>query len=444
MNTIGNIAQTLWAPATHLHTEGLSYHAYLTELTWLLLLKIAPTIGNSVPVHLSWKTLLHKPDTKKYKYYQYVLNKMGEVSDPHIAGIYAHARSSFKNSEQLTQVISRLAAIDNVPTENLGEIYETLLDMCAYQNSNRLHIAPRSLVDLMVILIQPQPNELIQDPLAGTASFVVAADEYIKVLNDELPKTKITKMTNRQHFIAIEPDLTRQRLALMNCLLHEIDHPQHVPVRWGDSLLSNLAVWPPADVILSMLVFASDPTDELSKYDTTLALLQHITQILKPGGRAAVVLPDKILKAGGPAQEVRRELLDTCVLHTVLRLPQGIFYPHTVSAHILFFRKGKTASEKTETVWFYDLRTHGPIFGQYLHLTREHLMSFEKTYGDDPLGQNPRTEGENWRCFSRESLAEQGDRLDNLEDEDMLTEEIWEVLEETRADLETLKDILGK
>ncbi|MEN8217585.1 MAG: N-6 DNA methylase [Pseudomonadota bacterium] len=437
MNTIANIAETLWAPATHLHTEGLSYHAYLTELTWLLLLKIAPAIG-SVPVHLSWESLIHKQGKEQYEYYQKVIKEMRKSVAPLLAGIYAHARSSFKNPEQLAQVIT---TVDSVPTENLGEIYETLLEMCADENENSLHIAPRSLVDLMVILIQPQPGELIQDPLAGTASFVVAADEYIKVMSDELSNVKIKK---RQNFIAIEPDLARQRLALMNCLLHDIDRSQDVPVRWGDSLLSNLAEWPTADVILSMLVFASDPTDELGKHDTALALLQHIYQILKPGGRAAVVLPDKVLKAAGPAQEVRSTLLDTCVVHTVLRLPHGIFYPHKMSTQILFFRKGKTASEKTQSVWFYDLRTHAPIFGQYLHLTRKDLMSFEKAYGDDPLGQRPRREDEDWRCFSRETLAEQGDRLDGLQDEDMITEEIWDVLDDTMADLEALTDILGK
>lgn len=445
ISTLINIAQTLWAPATHLHTEDLSYHGYLTDLTWLLLLKIAPTI-RSVPAHLSWDTLIHKQGQKQYEYYQKIVKEMGKVSDPHVAGIYAHASTSFKNHKQLAQVITTLTAVDNVSIEDLGEIYEMLLEKCAHEISNTLYIAPRSLVDLIVILIQPQPGELIQYPLAGTGIFVVAVDQYIKVMTDELPKAKIK---TRQNFIAIEPDLVRQRLALMNCLLHDINHPQPMPVRWGDSLLSNLAIWPQADVILSMLVFGSDQTDELDKYDTALALLQHIFQILKPGGRAAVILPDKLLKAAGPAQQVRCTLLDNCVVHTVLCLPLGIFHPHKVSAHLLFFRKGKTPFEKTQTVWFYDLRTQAPIFGQHLHLTREHFMSFEKAYGDDPLGYRPRHEegeGGDWHCISRASLAEQGDRLDmrNLEDEDVITEEIWDVLDDTMADLKDLTEILHK
>jgi len=455
VNSIVDIAQQLWTPAKHLHQQGISYHTYLTELSWLLFLKVAPILddASNVPTHLSWDTLIQKSGQEQYEYYQEVIKELGQISDPHIAGIYAYARTSLEQPEQLAQLITTLTVVEVVPIDDLGEIYETLLEKCGLEDNNSLHVAPRSLVNLMVILTQPQAGELVQDPLAGTASFVVAANEYIQVMSDDFPEVSLIQrnINNTPNLIAIEPDLARQRLALMNCLLHHIEQKKHIPVRWGDSLLSNLQAWPLADVILSTLVFASSQDDELGKHDTSLALLQHVYQTLKPGGRATVALPDKVLKAAGPAEQVRSTLLDTCVLHTVLRLPRGIFYPRKISAHLLFFRKGKTAQEKTQTVWFYDLRSHFPTFGQYLRLTREHLLPFERIYGDDPLGQSPRhDEGEKgrWRCFSRDTLAKLGDRLDLcwLQDEqdaeDDNTEEVWEVLDETVEELEGLIDIL--
>jgi type I restriction enzyme M protein len=456
MNTIAHIAKKLLAPTKYLYQEGISTHAYLTDLTWLLFLKIAPVIdkGGCIPAHLTWDILVHKKGIKQYEYYQEVIKKLEQVSDPRIAGIYTYADTSFKNPEQLAQTITTLNAVDTVAIDDLGEIYETLLETSAYEDESRLLMAPCALVNLAVILTQPQADELIQDPLAGTASFLVAAHQYIQMMNKDFCEQSPTKKNvEKQDFIAIEPDLVRQRLALMNCLLHHIEHPKHEPVRWGDSLLSNKQKWPLADVILSMLIFADKSTDDLGKHDASLALLQHIYQILKPGGRAAVVLPDNVLKTAGPFQQVRSTLLDTCILHTVLRLPHGIFYPHKMSAHLLFFRKGKTEGEKTETVWFYDLRTHFPIFGQHLHLTRKHLLPFEIAYGENPLGQSPRfdeSEKGRWRCFSRDTLAKQGDRLDQcwLQDKEavlndnIVTGDIREVLDETVEELEALTDFL--
>ncbi len=456
MNTFVDIAQKLITPATMMHKDGIPIHAYVTELTWLLFLKIAPALGEAehLPTVYRWEALIDKPLDEQFEYYQTFIKEMGEVPEQNIAGIYAYACTAFKRPEQLAQVITTLAVVDAVEIEDLGEIYEILLEKCADEDGSRLLIPPRSLVDTMVILTQPQLSESIQDPLAGTASVIVAADQYIQLIHDEPLDIPTQKNRNdKPDIIAVEPDLVRQRLALMNCLLHHTDPIQQVPVRWGDSLLSNLQRWPQADVILSTLIFASESTDELDKHDASLALLQHIYQTLKPGGRAAVVLPDKLLKARGPAQQVRTTLLETCVLHTVLRLPHGIFYPHKVQAHLVFFRRGQSSDEKTEKVWFYDLRTDLPIFGQYLHLTRDYLRTFEKLYGEEPFGQAKRhDEGQNgrWRCFSRDSLAKQDDRLDIcwLQDEKATTndnqvaEEIWEVLDKTMADLEALVDML--
>lgn len=466
MNTT-EIARQLLAPAKHLQQAGFSYHAYLTDLTWLLFLKIAPAFGQStlLPPSFNWDDFIQQSSDQQYESYQTVIAALSRVSEPHIAGIFTQARTFFETPAQLTQVITALMAIDEVPVTELGEIYETALELGESTDDNRLHLAPRPLIDMMVILTQPQWDELIQDPLAGTGSLLVAAYEYIKVIHEEemrtprQPSLLRAKSLQPPKMMAVEPDLVRQRLALMNCLLHGLVLPPQVPVWWEDSLLSDRQNWPLADVILSLLVFASEPSEELSKHDASLALLQQICQTLKPGGRAAVVLSDQVLKAPGPAQPVRTYLLDTCVLHTVVRLPYGIFYPNKVSACLLFFRRGQSEDEKTSQVCFYNLRNHCPIFGPYLTLTREHLKPLQEFYGDDPLGQAPRRQAvshqpERWQIASREQLKNQMDRLDTLtilpqkkewetevnwEDE---IENIWTLLDDTRYELEDLVEIL--
>jgi type I restriction enzyme M protein len=435
-----DMTHKLIALAKFLLKKDIPIHAYLTELTWLLFLKIAPFLGETIPAHLNWDSLISKQGKEQYEHYKKILKELEQYATPHIAGLYTYADTAFKNPEQLAQVITTIAAV-NVPIdEQLGDVFEILLEKCRYEDAARLYMAPRSLTDLMVILTQPKLGELIQDPLAGTASFVIAADQYIQVTSDE----ELDKKNSHPPFIAIEPDLVQQRLALMNCLLHQIDHPQHV--RWGDSLLSNLQTWPQADVILSMLLFASESNKE--NHESSLALLQHIYLTLKPGGRAAIIVPDEILKARGEAKKIRTTLLDTCVLHTVLRLPNGLFYPHKINAHLLFFKKG----ERTKNVWFYDLRTHNVVFGQLHHLTREHLKAFENVYGDDPNGQSPRNdEGEKgrWRCFNRDALAKQNNRFDlcwlqevETEKNHFVTEKTRKVLSQTIAELETITEIL--
>lgn len=420
------ITQQLFAPAKELAQDGINCSAYITELTWLLFLKIAPDLDeiNYLFEEFNWENLIQKEGSEQYDYYKQILTALAKVIDPHVAGIYTHASTVLQNSEQLQIIITALNKLDDSSIDELGEIYEDLLALCDYEQDGHLYIAPRALIDMMVILTQPEIGDLIQDPYAGTGNFIVAADQYIQVIADE----EIVETTD---FIAIEPDLIRQRLGLMNCLLHKIEHPQHVPVRWGDSLLSNRQIWPPADIVLSTLI---------SNFETSLALLQHIYQILKPNGRAAVIVPDNILAAAGPAQEVRKTLLENTVLHTVLRLPHGILYPDEIDAHVLFFNK--STEYVTENVWFYDARKDN------LNLTREHLIDFEMLYGDDAYGLAAREDqGENgrWRCFSREYLAEQDYRLNIswLENTEIVDEENEQLLKETVEDLESLNEILS-
>ena len=181
--------------------------------------------------------------------------------------------------------------------------------------------------------------------------------------------------------------------------------------------------WAKANVILTNPPFGTKKGGGLpSRDDFTfptsnkqLAFLQHIYRSLKPGGRAAVVLPDNVLFEDGQGRSIRADLMDKCNLHTILRLPTGIFYAQGVKTNVLFFYRGATETGNTQQVWIYDLRTNMPAFGKQTPFTREHFREFEQCYGDNPQGGGQRVDqGEmgRWRCFGREEVAKRGENLD--------------------------------
>ncbi|MNK96891.1 Type I restriction enzyme EcoKI M protein [compost metagenome] len=308
---------------------------------------------------------------------------------------------------------------------------------------------------------------MIQDPAAGTAGFLIAADQYIKSQSDYDDLTlQQVRFQKQKAFIGVELVPNTRRLALMNCLLHGMEGDEEGVVHLGNALGQAGAALPKVDIILANPPFgtskggeASNTRDDLT-YKTSnkqLAFLQHIYRGLKPGGRAAVVLPDNVLFEAGVGTEVRRDLMDKCNLHTILRLPTGIFYAQGVKTNVLFFQKGSASDPYqqegcTQAVWVYDLRTNMPSFGKRTPFgnaaigfteaefgTDPHLGPFEKVFGTDPNGTGLRTEGEysfgaekvelaedaanqntdpelarsRWRCFSREWIRDhKGDSLD--------------------------------
>lgn len=435
MNTIADIAQELWEPAVQFHQEaGISYYDYLTELTWLLFLKVAAQLGHEATVHLIWETLLYKKGTQQFEYYKNMLSALAQANHPYLAGIFADAVTHLHDFEQFTQMMTAVEVIDTVPTAELGEIYENLLEQCAY-DENTFIVPPRALVDTMVILLHPEGCERIYDPSAGTGSFLVGVDQYIKVTQADEHEHSST--LPRPVLQGIESNLIKYRLALMNCFLHRIDYSDNLPVRW-DKSVSDFEK-SPVDVVLSSLLFPDN-------HAISATLLQHIYQILSASGRAAVVVPDEILQSE-VTQPIRRELLEKCHLHTILRLPVGIFYPQHALAHVLFFQ---CAHGNTQRVWYYDARSQSPQFGSYLQLSREHLMPFEQVYGDDPHDRpSHQMQTARWHSVDRETLAAYQDRLDGcwLEESPALgapnkTENVWEVIGATMTELESLSVIL--
>jgi type I restriction enzyme M protein len=262
-----------------------------------------------------------------------------------------------------------------------------------------------------------------------------------------------------------------RRLALMNCMLHNIDGGAAGPVMVGNTLSGEGQHLPPADVILANPPFGTKkggglPSRDDFSFPTSnkqLAFLEHIYRGLKPGGRAAVVLPDNVLFEGNVGRQIRADLMDKCHLHTLLRLPTGIFYAQGVKTNVLFFQRNANARQvtgSTQAVWVYDLRANMPAFGKRTPFTAEHLQPFVRAYGERPDGRSPRVdEGETgrWRCFTREWIAERGDSLDiawlkddsaedaaDLPEPAALAQRAMQELEGAMAELEAILAELGE
>lgn len=430
MNTITTIVQKLWHPKLYFEQAQWSTQTYLIELTWLLGLKLAPHLENFLPVHLQWDTLIQQPHTTQLSYYQKILQQIAQLDDPYFAGIYAQANSQLKNTEQLQKLISTLSVIDSIPIEELGEIYEHLLQRAARENHDCV-IPPRALVDMMVILTQPCLGDLVLDPSAGVGSLLIAADQYMTVMCDD-----DYDLLNLQTVIGMESELSCCQLALMNCLLHQVVINEVLPIIWDDCLLSDHCL-PKADVVLSHLLFHS--TD----YQICAELIQYGAQQLKPGGRAALIVPDEIFQLYEFKEKIFPELLQTRILHTVLRLPIGIFYPHEIKAHLLFFRRGTTMDSATKQIDFYDLRCTAPIFGPQHPLKREHLLEFELAFGDDPKGHSMRNTPQ-WRCLKPEELSENNLDIFQGETENIRVPDsnLLNMLDNTLNELEDVQRIL--
>jgi type I restriction enzyme M protein len=315
----------------------------------------------------------------------------------------------------------------------------------------------------MVSLMKPQAGEFIQDPAAGTGGFIIAADRHIKQQTDELFDfgQQEQEFQRRQAFCGMELVQDAHRLLLMNMMLHGIEGT----VKLGDTLSSDGQQLNKANLILTNPPFGTKkgggrPTRDDFTFPTSnkqLAFLQHIYRGLLPEGRAAVILPDNVLFEDGQGRQIRSDLMDKCNLHTILRLPTGIFYAQGVKTNVLFFQRGTTQKDNTKTVWFYDLRTNMPSFGKRIPLTRSHFKDFEVCYGDDPNSnlRNDLGESGRWRCFSREEIAKRGDNLDiswlrdeslqggdNLPQPEIIAAEIMERLQTALTEMEELVNLL--
>ncbi len=472
MTNTQDIVAKLWSLCHVLRDDGITYHEYVTELTYLLFLKMAKETATEkqIPKGYRWDDVTEKDGVEQLNFYRGLLVHLGTKGRGRVQAIYANANSSLRQPRNLTKLVKDIDALDwySAREEGLGDLYEGLLEKNANEKKSGAgqYFTPRPLIDAMVSLVKPKPGELVQDPALGTGGFLIAADTYIKKHSDNLHDLRSAQQDFqiKQAFYGVELVPDTHRLALMNAMLHGIEGDWLL----GDSLTPTGAGLPKADVILTNPPFGTkkgggQPTRDDFTFPTSnkqLCFLQHIYRGLKPGGRAAVVLPDNVLFEDNTGQKIRADLMDKCNLHTILRLPTGIFYAQGVKTNVLFFQRGKKETGNTKKVWIYDMRTNMPSFGKRTPFTREHFADFAKAYGKSVIGGSKRTDlGEEgrFRVFSRDAIAKRGDNLDIswLKDESAsdgeelgepaeIAEEIIQQLGSALKEMENLQEILSR
>jgi len=487
-----DIVQKLWNLCNVLRDDGITYHQYVTELTYILFLKMINETGTEEKlisaVHddyakklsryakdhrkevaqlsdkekedlkgalylYSWDYLTKLEGLELKKFYNALLSELGSAPLPEISQIYTKAVSSIDEPRNLKKIITEINKLDwyDAKTEGLGDLYEGLLQKNADEKKSGAgqYFTPRVLIDAMTELIKPELGEKCFDPACGTFGFMIAAYRVATKGKSfyDLSDNEVKQIQDSFGGVELVPDA--HRLALMNAYLHNV--PANIACM--DSLSSNAKGFKEFDVVLTNPPFGTKkggerPTRDDISFQTSnkqLNFLQVIYRSLKADGKArcAVVLPDNVLFAGGDGVSVRRELMNFCNLHTVLRLPTGIFYAQGVKTNVLFFTRGKTEKGNTKEVAFYDMRTNMDNFGKTRTLQKSDFAEFMEGYNDP----SKRT-GERWSKFTREEIEKREDSLDlglirdgSIKDYDDLPDPI-ESGEEAIASLEEAVDLL--
>lgn len=426
------IVQKLWNLCNVLRDDGITYQQYLTELTYILFLKMMNEKGKNtpknrmniehvIPEEYRWESLINYEGVGLKEHYQRLLLELGSSDNSTLRQIYGDASTSISEPKNLEKIIKSINALDwySAEKEGLGDLYEGLLEKNASETKSGAgqYFTPRVLIDVMVKLVDPKIGEKCSDPAAGTFGFMIAADQYLKNQTDDYfdIDSEQAEFQKTEAFTGMELVKDTHRLALMNALLHGIEGR----LEQGDTLSSNGKWLKNFDVILTNPPFGTKKGGERATRDDLtfetsnkqLNFLQLIYNALKDDGnaRAAVVLPDNVLFESGIGAQIRRDLMDKCNLHTILRLPTGIFYAQGVKTNVLFFTREKTDRDSTKEVWVYDLRTNMPSFGKRTPLTAEHFEGFMKAY---TVENRSEVEDERWNVFTREEIAKKDDSLD--------------------------------
>ena len=436
MNPSQDLVNRLWRECSVLRKDGVTYMQYVTELTYLLFLKMCSELKDEsrIPEEYRWGALKDANETEVLQRYRRLLTDLGDgtkIADRSIVAIFQNASTVIRTPANLRKLIDTIDSLHWFSEERdaFGDAYEGLLQKMAEETKRGAgqYFTPRVLIGVMVDLMQPRPGEVIQDPAAGTGGFLIAANQHMKARSDDYfelsPKQQAFQLQQALRGIENVPDTFR--LLQMNLHLHSID-PDNLDLADTLSPAGQRDVFKRADLILTNPPFgpAGGPptrddltiTDRVSSYQ--LPFVEHVIRALRLGGRAAVVVPDNVLFDEGRGKALRHRLMNACDLHTILRLPTGIFYAQGVKTNVLFFTRADEEApteDATEAVWIYDMRSGAPAYGKTNPLKRADFDDFVKAFGADPLGHAKRKdEGEDgrFRRFRREEIAARGDNLD--------------------------------
>jgi type I restriction enzyme M protein len=427
------LVQKLWNFCNVLRDDGVSTIEYVEQLTYLLFLKMAAErkqagLGEVVPYGLDWQSLLDRDGDDLEVHYRHILESLGKQAGT-LGTIFRKAQNRIQDPAKLRRLVVNLINEEtwtSVDADLKGDAYEGLLQKGAEDTKSGAgqYFTPRPLTRAMMACLSPKPGETVADPACGTGGFLLAAHEWIV---DHF----ITEMdADDKRFLRDEAvhgweivDGTA-RLCAMNLLLHGIGTPNGTSlVTVADALRGDsgmrvdvIAANPPFGRKSSMTMVneAGEAEREdlvvvrddfwASTSNKQLNFVQHIKTMLKIGGRAAVVLPDNVLFEAGAGETIRRRLLAECDLHTILRLPTGIFYAQGVKANVVFFdRKPAAADPWTKATWIYDLRTNKHFTLKTKKLSFEDLAPFVEGYCADD--RTKRVESERFRRFTYDELV---------------------------------------
>lgn len=474
MNT-STLVQKVWNYCHTLRDDGVSYGDYLEQLTYLLFLKLAHEYAQDpynrdthIPKGYNWASLRNKVGEPLEAQYLATLHKLGNKSGM-LGAIFFKAQNKIQDPAKLSRLVQLIDSENwiSVETDTKGDLYEGLLQKNAEDTKSGAgqYFTPRVLIKAMVECVRPEPMKTIADPACGTGGFFLGAYEWLTRKGSKLNIRQLEFLHSRT-FFGNEIVASTRRLCLMNLFLHNIGALDGEPtVERADALIADpgkrfdyVLANPPFGKKSSMTITnegGDEDRDALTYerqdfWETTsnkqLNFLQHIVTILKDTGKAAVVLPDNVLFEGGAGEKIRRKLLETCDVHTVLRLPTGIFYAQGVKANVVFFdAKPKDGKVHTKGVWFYDLRTNKHFTLKTRQIKYEDLQDFITCYNSE--NRHQRKETERFKFYPYKELVARDkasldifwlkdDSLDNLDDlppPDVLQQEIIEHLEAALA-----------
>ncbi len=433
MTTSAQLVQKLWNYCSILRDDGLSYGDYVEQLTFLLFLKMADeqtrpphNKASPVPKAYAWPTLLARDGDDLEAHYRHALEELGKCGGM-LGLIFRKAQNKIQDPAKLRRLIVDLIDKEqwtSLSSDVKGDAYEGLLQKNAedVKGGAGQYFTPRALIIAMVDAMDPKPGQTICDPACGTGGFLLAAHDHV-ARTPGIDKAQKKRLKSGALF-GIELVDSVTRLCAMNLLLHGIggESDGELPVVTKDALAAKHGEY---DMVLanppfgkkSSVTIVNDAGDQqreslvinrddfwASTSNKQLNFLQHFFTILKQHGRAAVVLPDNVLFEGGAGETIRRELMKQADVHTLLRLPTGIFYAQGVKANVLFFDR-KPAREKpwTEKLWIYDLRTNQHFTLKENPLKRADLDDFVACF--NPSNRHARKATERFHCFAYDDLV---------------------------------------
>ena len=486
------IISKVWGMCGPLRDDGVSYGDYLEQLTYLIFLKMSDEYSKppykretGIPAGCGWSDMNTLKGAELESKYKSILETLGEQGGT-LGKIFQGAVNKISNAAILYRIVQMIDKENwvSMSTDVKGEIYEGLLQKNAedVKSGAGQYFTPRPLIRAMVECIRPEPRKTIADPCCGSGGFLLAAQSYLSDPKHYTLDREAKEFLKRDTFRGWEIVPATFKMSLMNLFLHNIgDLYGEVPITLGDALLTDpgerfdYVLTNPPFGKKSSLTFTNEEGEQeeedlvynrqdfwTTSSNKQLNFLQHINTLLKATGKAAVVVPDNVLFEGGAGETIRKKLLETCDLHTILRLPTGIFYKPGVKANVIFFDKRPASPERqTKEVWFYDLRTNLHFTLKQHPMTYEDLKDFIQCYHPENRYERHETWSQDnpdgrWRRFTAEEILNRDKTsldifwikdkaladLDNLPAPEELAEDILENLQSAMDEFSELLDAL--